>query len=579
MSIKALTRTQKIALIIGAIILIIATAVFVLYYKVNYSNKADVKAYLTKIVREGSDGLYNLSLGNYEIDPGIDGGHIRNIKLTINQEKFEELKKQKLLPPILYEAEIQELKISHLKTIKLLSSVKDIEIDSIQLIGAKINLYQYAQQKSEDKKLPPTKYLFDLIKPDINDIRIHKIMIRDGQLSFDPAGKMDKKNAFWKFDQLDLDLNKFVVDSTSSSDTSRLLYSKDIAVVVHNFKLQSPDDLYRFSVDKLAFSTQDKQTKLTNLKVIPLTNAAGFLQKKKKAAGILSLDLPEILIYNLNPKRLILANTIQADKVTTGNGNIQIFKDKTKGNPRVNKDGQYFNQVFNPLPIAVMIDSILLNDMSLTYTEINIKTGRPGKIIFNDITGNISNITNVKEQITKNKWTSLHCTADFMNGSPLQAMLAFDMTDPSGHFKVGADLGKLEGAQINSLLKNLALAETEQFHLKRLNYLGEGNTKQLRGSMHMIYKDLKVNLLKKDEGEKKIETKEFLSFLANFVKIIDQNPGSDGKERTITRLSSERPQHKGFFALVWFNVFDCMLEIAMKNGPPESIKENRIKNN
>jgi len=576
---KTLNKIQKIALIFGGIILIIAAVLFIFYYKVNYSNKADVKAYLTKIVREGSNGLYTLSLGNYEIDPGIDGAHIKNIKLTINLEKFETLKKQKLLPPILFEAEIRELRISHLKTIKLLSSVKDIEIDSVQLIGANIKLYQYAQQKSEDKKLPPTKYLFDLIKPDINDIRIHKIMIRDGQLSFDPAGKMDNKKAFWKFDQLDLDLDEFVVDSTSSSDTSRLLYSKNLDLVVHQFKLQSPDDLYRFSMDKLSFSTQKNQTTLTNLKVIPLTNAAGFLAKKKKAAGILSLDLPEILIYNLNPTKLILANVIQADKVTTHSGNIKIFKDKTKGNPRINKDGRYFNQVFSSLTTPVMVDSILLRNMNLTYTEINTKTGRPGEIIFKDITGNISNITNIKERIDKNKWTTLHCTADFMNGSPLKALLAFDMSDPAGHFKVAADLGRLEGTQINSLLKNLALAETEQFHLKKLNYSGEGNTKQLRGSMNMIYNDLKVNLLKKDEDEKKIETKEFLSFLANFVKIIDQNPGSDGKERVISGLASERPQHKGFFALVWFNIFDCILEIAMKNGPPESIKENRIKNN
>jgi len=104
---KTLNKIQKIALIFGGIILIIAAVLFIFYYKVNYSNKADVKAYLTKIVREGSNGLYTLSLGNYEIDPGIDGAHIKNIKLNINLEKFETLKKQKLLPPILFEAEIR----------------------------------------------------------------------------------------------------------------------------------------------------------------------------------------------------------------------------------------------------------------------------------------------------------------------------------------------------------------------------------------------------------------------------------------------------------------------------------------
>ena len=123
-------------------------------------------------------------------------------------------------------------------------------------------------------------------------------------------------------------------------------------------------------------------------------------------------------------------------------------------------------------------------------------------------------------------------------------------------------------------MTHLALAEMESFQLKKLIYNGSGDDKQLTGSLKMLYSDLKVNLLRKEDGSNKIEEKKGLSFLANLIKIVDENP-KNGEERSSNNLSTPRPYHKGFFALFWFNLMDNMTEIMMKGKTPESMKKNR----
>jgi hypothetical protein len=40
-------------------------------------------------------------------------------------------------------------------------------------------------------------------------------------------------------------------------------------------------------------------------------------------------------------------------------------------------------------------------------------------------------------------------------------------------------------------------------------------------------------------------------------------------------IVSERPFFKGFFALIWFNIFDCTTAIAFKGKAPDILKKGR----
>ena len=86
----------------------------------------------------------------------------------------------------------------------LIQKNKDIVINNIRLEGADIKVYQYKKVKKDTSKTPIISNLYDRIKKDINSIDIKYIDIRGAKLSFDPAGKMDKVQPFWKFEDISL---------------------------------------------------------------------------------------------------------------------------------------------------------------------------------------------------------------------------------------------------------------------------------------------------------------------------------------------------------------------------------------
>ena len=79
----------------------------------------------------------------------------------------------------------------------------------------------------------------------------------------------------------------------------------------------------------------------------------------------------------------------------------------------------------------------------------------------------------------------------------------------------------------------------------------------------MLYRDIKISLLKKDKKEKKLDKKGIASLLANIV-IKDSNPGKGDEPRTVD-VHFNRILNKSFFNLLWKSIFTGIKEsVGMK---------------
>lgn len=194
MSLRNLKNKWLIAimLIVGCI----CSVYFYFIYLVNKTDTIDVKSYLSNLIIKGSDSLYNFTIGDFIIDPTIDGGILTQLDLRINLNKFEALKEKNLLPNILVEGTVDTIRLTNIEISKLLGNTKDVVIDEIKLSGTNMHLYQYSNKIKNRPGLNPTKYLYNIIKPGLNNITIRNINIDDCKVTFDPAGKLDKRILF-----------------------------------------------------------------------------------------------------------------------------------------------------------------------------------------------------------------------------------------------------------------------------------------------------------------------------------------------------------------------------------------------
>jgi hypothetical protein len=96
-----------------------------------------------------------------------------------------------------------------------------------------------------------------------------------------------------------------------------------------------------------------------------------------------------------------------------------------------------------------------------------------------------------------------------------------------------------------------------------LKYHVEGYDGYAVGDLQMLYRDLKLNVLKEDE-DGDLKKKGLISFLANLIKIYDNNPMPGEPERKAINIREQRIPEKNFFGFVIKTLLTCVQQIALK---------------
>jgi hypothetical protein len=228
-----------------------------------------------------------------------------------------------------------------------------------------------------------------------------------------------------------------------------------------------------------------------------------------------------------------------------------------------NKVGKYPHQMLLKADLPISINSIHISGGKLLVSQRSKKTGEEGSFRFRKIHGVIKNVTNDSTEIAANKWCRADLSADFMGGNLLKADFGFDLASSNGHFVTDASINSLPPGDINPTFKALARAELESFHLQKLKYHVEGYDGYAVGDLQMLYRDLKLNVLKEDE-DGDLKKKGLISFLANLIKIYDHNPMPGEPERKAINIREQRIPEKNFFGFVIKTLLTCVQQIALK---------------
>ncbi len=98
-------------------------------------------------------------------------------------------------------------------------------------------------------------------------IRIKEAVLNDGKLRLGNVGRT-KKNIFLTT-EINLNLQKFHLDSLNLNNSNKILYARNVAVDMDNYKLNLPDSVHVMSAKEISLSTGKKQLTVKNFKVSP----------------------------------------------------------------------------------------------------------------------------------------------------------------------------------------------------------------------------------------------------------------------------------------------------------------------
>jgi hypothetical protein len=134
------------------------------------------------------------------------------------------------------------------------------------------------------------------------------------------------------------------------------------------------------------------------------------------------------------------------------------------------------------------------------------------------------------------------------------------LKDPRGSFSIEGNVGSINAPSLNVLLQPMGLARLDKGHIDQLHFAFTGTDSSSNGRVLMLYKDLKVSLLKKDKEENKYDKKGLASLAANII-MKNSNPQED-KDPRVADVQFDRILNKSFFNLIWKTIFTGVKQTA-----------------
>jgi hypothetical protein len=156
-----------------------------------------------------------------------------------------------------------------------------------------------------------------------------------------------------------------------------------------------------------------------------------------------------------------------------------------------------------------------------------------------------------------------------MKKVPINIAFTFDLAKhKTGSFTANIHAGAIEYTIANQLAEPLGLFNLKRGDIKETTARMYGDNNKVNADFSMLYDNLYIIPLKKDEEAKSgLKKRRLIGTLANLLLIKEANPDKPGDVRRFNYVV-QRKQHPNFFSQLWKTILTGILKTI---GAPEKL--------
>lgn len=540
--------SKKILIIIVSLLALTGVAFLVWsIYK-----KQFLRSKVTEAVAGESQGIYSIAFGKLDIDEVNGNLSVTDLQLRPDTVRYNELAQTDNAPGIVAHLTVPSLKVTGVKTPKALLN-KEIEGRKVLIENPNIELY-FTNKGKDSLQRVPDKELYEQLLGRLSRIAIDTVSIVNATVV---TRNLSDGRKLMQFDSVQIDLFKVAVDSINSKDTTRLLFAENASLICRKISWKDKRGLYEFIISEVDFNTRGQRMDIARIGINPLLPEARFLQQFKYANDRFDIEMKNVRLVNLSLP-LLMKQSIAADSMIAGQSHFKIYRDISYPHDGRNRLEHLPHQDLMRLNVPLAIKEASFPSSFIEYKERNGQSEQSGKVQFHNVSVRITNLTNDTAILKASPICKLRFSARFLNRAPIETTISFYPLDPKGKFTIQGTLGSMPATAVNQLAVPMGLAKIEKGTIRKLSFSFNGNDYRADGPVTILYDDLAVTLLKKDEEDKTLDKKKLASLMAKIV-IKKANPGKDGEVRT-AQVHFERDTRRSFFHLLWKSIFTGVKE-------------------
>jgi hypothetical protein len=290
-----------------------------------------------------------------------------------------------------------------------------------------------------------------------------------------------------------------------------------------------------------------------------------LIQVEVKQLVFRQLDAHSSLYQDLD----IRAGTVEIDGLV-----LNDFRDKNKPRPP-DIEKPMFNGMVDSIPIPVKVDSIIIKDSGIHYSELAPNNPDIGTISFTAVNGTIVNVTNISQ--FQQRFKSFTASVEANLNQDAKLYMNLDIPYESERFDLHAVIEQFNLDILSPTLGPLAGFEVRSGTAHKFDLKMNAGTTEATNTLAFDYQDLGLEILKVDEGESdkhRLNTLIANSSMRNH-NMPDQNNYQAPEYRTVRNI------YRGPFKFMWETIKEGMLYIVPTGatglllGDPEKKSEKK----
>lgn len=513
---------------------------------------------LQSLVNKTTNGLYQLAVGDMEVDVLTSQASLRNVTLQPDAAILQQLRSAGELPPNVFTISFAALAIEGINLDDALTS-KTMDYKIIKLVNPVIKIDRYGDNPSKKNGDFSEQFLKEMEK-----LAIDRVVVENGRMEVH-----DKKKGTAKtFRNIGVVMKNILLNSSTRTDQDRFLFAKEASMEFHNFTTSLNKGLYNFSIKDALINATGKQVVLKNLRLGSPLSKQAFMKKQSHATELYTLTIPRATINGVDWWTLLNGDAVEAGTVQTKGGSFRVYFDRSL--PPKNKMGNFPNQLLAKLRLALNVTRMQLQNLDIAYEEFNPVSGQSGTVSLPNT--NIT-ILNLHNNPNRRQPVVVSGTSRLMGSIPLQASFRFPLQQAKkGNFSATLRTGPFDGKVLNTITRPLGMLNIDEGSVKKFEASMQGHEWGASGTASLQYKDLKLSMLEKNKEGKGMNDKNLLSFLANALVIRNSNPAKEGEAVQKKEASFDRDPNSGFMNLVWKTAFTGILKTI---GAPQKMANSK----
>jgi len=545
---------RKWPIVILVLIFVIAGSGWYIYnrYFAGDQWKPLLQAKLKEIILKSTDSLYHIEYSDFDLNLASGDATLSDFKLVPDSAVYQKLVAEKKAPDNLFTLSVKKLSIKNVGAKKAYQE-KVLIIDNISIDKPDLTIVNKRYSFNDTVKVGKPKTPYEIIKKIFKQLRIDSISLKDISVKY--INKSNPVTKLTALKHLDINISNILIDSLSALDNNRFYYTKGVEFILHDYKIATPDSMYYAELKKIYFSTAKREIILDKVSLTPRYNHTEFYEKLGTSGDIFTLKFKQIAIIDIDLQRFLRDQKLYAGTMGIDKANVQIYSNSNYKGKKSIKIGKDPHQALQKVALDMKLEKLNLVHSDIIYSELDATTQQTGVITFNNTTGHFFNVTNDADVKKTNPFMIARINTHFMNAGPLQVNFKFNLNAKDGAFNYSGTLGKFDGRILDKLVKPLAMVHVRSADVERLNFNVNANNYGGKGHLEFYYKNLNVDLLKKVEGKKELQSQGLISSIANTLIIDNDNPDSKGNFRP-GPIDLKREPTTSFFSFLYKGLLD-----------------------